>query len=62
MTRAYERSGFFHGIPVWDPSFTVIELATGETRGSFDSEAEAGAELAFPGSSSRRWRSSTTRR
>jgi len=47
--RSYERSGFFRGIPVWDPSFTVIELATGETRGPFDSEADAIAELAFAG-------------
>ena len=47
--RSYERSDFFCGIPVWDPSFTVIELATGEARGPFDSEAEAVAELAFAG-------------
>ena len=47
--RSYERSGFFRGIPVWDPSFTVIQLATGETRGPFDSEADAIAELAFAG-------------
>ena len=47
--RSYERSDFFRGIPVWDPSFTVIELATGETRGPFDTEAEAVAELAFAG-------------
>ena len=47
--RSYERSGFFRGIPVWDPSFTVIELATGETHGPFDSEADAIAELAFAG-------------
>ena len=47
--RSYERSDFFRGIPVWDPSFTVIELATGEARGPFDTEAEAVAELAFAG-------------
>ncbi len=47
--RSYERSDFFRGIPVWDPSYTVIELATGETHGPFDSEAEAVAELAFAG-------------
>ena len=34
---------------MWDPSFTVIELATGETHGPFDSEADAIAELAFAG-------------
>ena len=47
--RSFERSGFFRGIPVWDPSFTIIELATGETHGPFDSEADAIAELAFAG-------------
>ena len=47
--RSYERSDFFRGIPVWDPSFTVIELATGGSHGPFDSEAEAVAELAFAG-------------
>ena len=45
--RSYERSAHFKGIPVWDPSFTVIELATGETLGSFDSEAEVAAALVF---------------
>ena len=47
--RSYERSDFFRGIPLWDPSFTVIELATGESHGPFDSEAEAVAELVFAG-------------
>ncbi|MDE2839845.1 MAG: hypothetical protein OXM03_04380 [Chloroflexota bacterium] len=47
--RSYERSDFFRGIPVWDPSFTIIELATGETHGPFDSEADAIAELVFAG-------------
>jgi len=47
--RSYERSDFFRGIPVWEASFTVIELATGETHGPFDSEADAIAELAFAG-------------
>ena len=47
--RAHERSDFFRGIPVWDPSFTVIELATGETHGPFDTEAEAVAGMAFAG-------------
>ena len=46
---SYERSDFFRGIPVWDPSFTVIELATGESHGPFDTEAEAVAELVFAG-------------
>ena len=47
--RSYERSDFFHGIPMWDPSFTVIELATGETHGPFDTEADAVACLVFAG-------------
>ena len=47
--RSYERSDFFRGIPVWDPSFTVIELATGESHGPFDTEAEAVASLVFAG-------------
>ena len=34
---------------MWDPSFTVIEIATGETHGPFDTEAEAVAGLAFAG-------------
>ena len=38
--KSYERSDHFRGIPVWDPSFTVVELATGEHHGRFDSEAE----------------------
>jgi hypothetical protein len=47
--RSYERSQYFRGIPVWDPSFTVIELATGESHGPFDTEAEAAASLSFAG-------------
>jgi len=47
--RSYERSQFFRGIPVWDPAFTVIELATGESHGPFDTEAEAAASLSFAG-------------
>ena len=47
--RSYERSQFFRGIPVWEPSFTVIELATGESHGPFDTEAEAAASLSFAG-------------
>ena len=45
--RSYERSDFFRGIPAWDPSFTVIEIATGEHLGTYDSEAEAAAALVF---------------
>ena len=47
--RSYERSDFFRDIPVWDPNFTVIELATGESHGPFDTEAEAVASLVFAG-------------
>lgn len=45
--RSYERSAHFKGIPVWDPSYTVIELDTGTVHGPFDSEAEAAASLVF---------------
>ena len=34
-------------MPPWDPSFTVVERATGATLGTFDSEAEAAAALVF---------------
>ena len=44
---SYERSQYVRGIPVWDPQFTVIELATGEDYGTYDSEAEVAACLAF---------------
>ena len=42
-----ERSGRFRGIPVWDPTWTVIEIATGEALGTFDSEADVALCLAF---------------
>ena len=45
--RSYERSDHFRGIPVWGPSFTVIEVATGECHGTFDSEADVALCLAF---------------
>ena len=45
--RSYERSQYVRGIPVWDPQFTVIELATGEDYGTYDSDAEVAACLAF---------------
>ena len=45
--RSYERSGHFRGIPVWDPSYTVIERATGREHGPFDSEADVALCLAF---------------
>ena len=40
-------SGAFRGIPLWDPSWTVIEIATGEDFGTYDSEMEVAACLAF---------------
>ena len=42
-----EGSGAFRGIPLWDPSWTVIEIATGEDLGTYDSEMEVAACLAF---------------
>jgi len=45
--KSYHGSAWFKGMPVWDPSFTVVERATGETLGTFDSEAEAAAALVF---------------
>ena len=45
--RSYERSAHFKGVPVWEPRFTVIELATGTEYGPFDTEAEASASLVF---------------
>ena len=42
-----ERSGAFRGIPLWDPSWTVIEVATGEELGTYDSEADVALCLAF---------------
>ena len=45
--RSYHRSAHFRGIPEWDPSWTVIEIATGEALGTFDSEADVALCLAF---------------
>ena len=45
--KSYQGSAWFKGMPAWDPSFTVVELATGETLGTYDSEAEAAAALVF---------------
>jgi len=45
--RSWHGSAWFKGMPAWDPSFTVVALATGETLGTFDSEAEAAAALVF---------------
>ena len=45
--RYYHGSDHFRGIPIWDPSYTVIELATGREHGPFDSEADVSLCLAF---------------
>ena len=45
--KSYHGSAHFKGIPVWDPSFTVIELDTGREHGPFDSEADVALCLAF---------------
>ena len=45
--RHAESSGTYRGIPVWDPQYTVIELATGREHGPFDSEADVALCLAF---------------
>ena len=45
--RSHHRSTYFKGIPIWDPSWTVIEIATGEALGTFDSEADVALCLAF---------------
>ena len=42
-----EGSGAFRGIPVWDPSWTVIEIATGREHGPYDSEADVALCLVF---------------
>ena len=45
--RSYERSDYHRGMPVYPPSYTVIELATGVDHGTYDSEADVALCLAF---------------
>ena len=45
--RSYHGSQHFRGIPIWDPTWTVIELTTGREHGPFDSEADVALCLAF---------------
>ena len=45
--RSYHGSDHFRGVPVWDPAWTVIELATGREHGPFHSEADVSLCLAF---------------
>ena len=45
--RSYRGSEHFRGIPVWDPTWTVIEIATGREHGPFDSETDIALCLVF---------------
>ena len=45
--KSYHGSAYFKGIPVWDPTWTVVDLETGEELGTFDSEADVALCLAF---------------
>ena len=45
--RSYHGSQHFRGIPVWDPTYVVIELASGREHGPFDSQADVALCLAF---------------
>lgn len=45
--RAYERSEHVRGLPVYPPSFTVIERATGTDHGCYDSWEDVAIALAF---------------
>ena len=45
--KSYHRSDHFRGIPIWNPNWTVIEIATGREHGPFDSEADVSLCLAF---------------
>ena len=45
--QSYHGSAWFRGIPVWDPTWTVIELETGREHGPFDDPADIALCLAF---------------
>ena len=45
--RSYVRSGEHRGIPIYPPRFTVIEIATGEVHGIWDSWDEVLMSLAY---------------
>ena len=45
--RSYHRSQHFRGLPLYPPQYTVIELATGEDHGTWDSWEEVAMCLAF---------------
>ena len=45
--RSYARSGEHRGLPLYPPRYTVVELATGEEHGTWDSWEEVAMCLAF---------------
>ena len=45
--RSYERSQHFRGLPLYPPQYTVLDLATGEDHGTWDSWEEVAMCLAF---------------
>ena len=45
--RSYHGSQQFKGIPVWEPTYMVIELETGREHGPFDDPADVALCLAF---------------
>ena len=47
--RAWERSEHVRGLPVYSPSFTVIEIATGADHGCWDTWEDAVLCLSFAG-------------
>ena len=46
-SRSHAGSGWFRGLPIYPPTFTVVLLGTDETLGVFDDEMEVAAFLAF---------------
>ena len=44
---AVHGSDHFRDIPIWDPTWTVIEIARGREYGPFDSEADVALCLVF---------------
>ena len=45
--KSWHGSAHFRGVPVWDPTWTVIELETGREHGPFDDPADVALCLAF---------------
>ena len=45
--RSHVRSAGYRGLPLFPPSYRVIEIATGADHGTFESQAEVAACLAF---------------